>query len=86
MVGIRVETKVLIVPWSKFIEIAEDSRGLGIFMVRRDELSVKAVVGRFASEKTCNNERELDETVKTLRRLNFAEVLDIADLTVWLAR
>jgi hypothetical protein len=85
-VALRVESRVLVVPWEKFLEIAEDSRGQGVYVVKKEEGTIKAAVGRFATEKYFASEKDLEEAVKLLKRLNFAEVLDVVELAVWLVK
>jgi hypothetical protein len=85
-ISLRVESRALIIPWDRFLEIAEDSRGQGIFVVKKEEGVIKAAVGRFASEKYFASEKELEEGVKLLKKLNFVEVLDVVELAVWLTK
>jgi hypothetical protein len=80
--GVRVEP-TFIVSWSDFLDIAENSRGLGRFIVREEELLIRATIGKYSSEKTCRTEEELNEEIKKLKKLNFVEIIDVKDLPTW---
>jgi spermidine/putrescine-binding protein len=84
--GVRVETRILTVNWSDFLNIAEDSRGLGMFTVRREDLLIRAAVGRYGSEKICKTEEELNKEIERLKKLNFVEIIDVKDLITWFGK
>jgi hypothetical protein len=55
------ERRAFLIEWDEFMDIAEESRGLGVFYKRPSELVIKAAVGRFATEITCKDDKEFEE-------------------------
>jgi hypothetical protein len=80
------ERRCLLIEWDKLIEIAENSRGQGIYYRRESDLTIKAATSRYASEIQCANEKEFNEKIKKLEDLGFVEVFETIDLSAWITK
>lgn len=81
-----IERKCFLIDWNDFLEIAEESRGLGIFYKRESERTIKAAVGRYATEKTFDKEEEYNRAINKLKDLGFKEVFDSVYISEWLVK